>query len=273
MKACLSQVCSLSSPFEQDVEDYAAGQCFAIEAWFTKLENYLAGHSAEQLQGLLAEQGVSLPVASFQGGILASQGAKRLEAWSLFERRLDLCAEFGIETIVAACDVPAPLAQNDIERVQVSLVQAAQKAGARGLRLALEFQAGSAFGNNLQTAAALVAEVGSPHLGLCLDAMHFFTGPSKTEDLGLLTSENLFHVQLCDLADTPRELASDSQRILPGDGDFDLATVVEHLRRIEYAGHVSVELMNPQIWQVPARSFGEIALTALRKVLGQASMG
>jgi hypothetical protein len=31
-------------------------------------------------------------------------------------------------------------------------------------------------------------------------------------------------------------------------------------------------LMNPQLWQVPPRQFGEIALTALRKLLGQASM-
>jgi 2-keto-myo-inositol isomerase len=273
MKPCLSQVCSLSSEFEKDIEDYAAGQCFAIEVWFTKLENYLKTHSTGDLKGLLAEQGVSLPVASFQGGLLASQGEPRREAWGLFERRISLCRELGIGTVVVACDVPTPLAQSDIERVQVSLVQAAQQAGMNGLRLALEFQMGSALGNNLQTAAALVGDVGSPHLGICVDAMHFFNGPSKTEDLGLLTNANLFHVQLCDLADTPRELATDSQRILPGDGDFALTVIIEHLKRIDYSGHVSIELMNPQIWQIPPRSFGEIALTALRKVLGQASMG
>ena len=59
MKPCLSQVCSLSSALEQDVEDYAAGQCFAIEAWFTKLENYLAANSLKQLKDLLAEHGGS----------------------------------------------------------------------------------------------------------------------------------------------------------------------------------------------------------------------
>lgn len=273
MKPCLSQVCSLSSSFETDVEDYAAGQCFAIEAWFTKVENYLQSHSIAELQALLTEHGVTLPVASLQGGLLASQGEQRKAAWGLFERRLGLCQELAIETMVLACDVPAPLVQSDIERVQVSLVQAAQAAGRSGVRLALEFQVGSALGNNLQTAAALVNEVASPHLGICLDAMHFFNGPSKTEDLGLLHRGNLFHVQLCDVADAPRELASDSQRILPGDGDFPLAVIIEHLKRVDYRGHVSVELMNPQIWQIPSRSFGEIALTALRKVLGQASMG
>jgi 2-keto-myo-inositol isomerase len=273
MKPCLSQVCSLSSPFEKDVEDYAAGQCFAIEAWFTKLENFLSANSHSALTDLLAEYSVKLPVASYQGGLLASQGAQRQEAWALFDRRLAICRDLGIGTIVVACDTPSPLSQTDIERVQVSLVQVAQRAGMNGLKVALEFQTGSALGNNLQTAAALVADVASPHLGICLDAMHFFTGPSKTEDLALLSKSNLFHVQLCDLADTPRELATDSQRILPGDGDFPLATIVDHLKRIDYEDYVSVELMNPQIWQIPPRSFGEIALTALRKVLGQASMG
>jgi 4-hydroxyphenylpyruvate dioxygenase len=215
---------------------------------------------------------MAAPVASFQGGLLASQGERRKEAWDLFARRLDLCRELQIGTIVVACDVPAPLSQQVLERVQVSLTQVAQECGRRGLRAALEFQAPAAFGNNLQTAAALVAEVGSPHLGLCLDVYHFYVGPSKLEDIGYLTSQNLFHVQLCDLADTPRELASDGNRILPGEGDIPLAPIIEHLRRIDYRGAVSLELLNPQLWQVPPRQLGEIGMTCLRKLLGQAAM-
>jgi hypothetical protein len=33
-----------------------------------------------------------------------------------------------------------------------------------------------------------------------------------------------------------------------------------------------VELHNPALWRVPPRQFGEIAMTALRRALGQASM-
>ena len=183
----------------------------------------------------------------------------------------DLCRLLGVETLVVACDVPPPLTQIVIERVQVSLQQAAQEAGLAGLRLALEFQANSVFGNNLQTAAALVAEVGSPHLGLCLDAYHWHVGPSKADDLALLSPDNLFHVQFSDLADVPRELATDSQRILPGDGDIRLDLMVQQLRQINYEGLVSLEVLNPQLWQVPPLQFGEIGMTALRKVLGQAS--
>ena len=31
--------------------------------------------------------------------------------------------------------------------------------------------------------------------------------------------------------------------------------------------------MNPALWHVPPRQFGEVAMTALRRLLGQADMG
>lgn len=272
MRPALANVSSLSSPLSVDVEDYAAGQCRAIEVWLTKLEDYLAGRSLDALRELLARHDVSFPVASFQGGLLDTQGEARRLAWELFAKRLELCQTLGIGTLVVACDVKRPFDAESLARTDASLRLAARQASDRGVRLALEFQADAAFGNNLLTAAMLVDEIGHPALGLCLDAFHYYVGPSQAEDLACLRPDNLFHVQLCDLSLAPRELAADGQRILPGDGDIPLGPVVARLREIGYAGHVSVELLNPRLWQVPARQFGEIALTALRKVLGLASM-
>jgi 2-keto-myo-inositol isomerase len=273
MQPALSQVCSLNSPFDKDIEDYAAGACRAVEIWLGKLETYLERHSVADVRRLLDEQQMAVPVATFQGGLLSTQGDARREHWEHFSRRLKLLREIGTGTLVVACDVNGPLTQQDLERVQASLRQAAALAGERDVRLALEFQSSATFGNNLQTAAALVHETGSPHLGLCFDVFHYYAGPSKAEDLAYLSRDNLFHVQLCDVADTPREFASDADRILPGDGDFQFQPILDALRTIAYDGYVSVELMNPQIWQVPARQFGEIGMTALRRLLGQASMG
>lgn len=272
MKAALSQVCSLNSSFERDVEDYAAGQCEFLEVWLTKLEDHLQHQDLRATQELLDAHGMAVVVGSYHGGLLISQGDARREAWESFRRRLVLSHELGIGTLVVACDARGPLTQQDLERVQLSLREAAQLAERHEMRLALEFQSDAAIGNNLQTAVALIEEVGSPQLGICLDAFHYYTGPSKPEDLQLLTRDNLFHVQLSDLADIPRELATDAHRILPGDGDIPLTPIVDRLQEIEYDGCVSVELMNPQIWQIPPRQFGEIAITALRRVLGQASM-
>lgn len=272
MLLALSQVCTLHASFSQDIEDFSAGQCHAVDIWLTKLEDYLStGHTVDDARNLLAEHEVESPVASFQGGLFGSDASAR-EAWELFEKRLKLCSDVGIGTVVVVGDILGPIGQADIDGAHDTLQRAATVAAEHGVRVALEFRANAAFANNLQTAAALVNEVGHSNLGICLDLFHYYVGPSKREDLEYLTTENLFHVQLCDIADTPREFASDSDRILPGDGDIVFEPIIARLREIDYRGCVSIELMNPQIWQVPPRQFGEIGMTALRKVVGKASM-
>ena len=270
MLPTISQVCSLNSPLEKDVQGYAAGHCEWMEIWWTKLEAYLQTESPAGFQRLLERNNLRAPVASFQGGLLTTQGEKRAVAWQLFGERLKLCQQLDIQTFVVARDIAAPATRADIERVQASLRQLAALAAQHRVRIALEFQARAALGNNLQTAIALVEEVSSEHLGICLDVFHFYVGPSKLVDLGLLTDQNLFHVQLSDVADVPREMATDSDRIMPGEGDIPLAPILDHLRAIQYSGCVSLEIMNPQIWQVPALQFGEIGITSLRKILGLA---
>jgi len=270
MIACISQVSSLGSSFEDDIDGYADAAGSAIELWLTKLEEYLATHSVADVRTRSADRGLMLAAASFQGGLLVSQGEARKVAWDQFQRRLDLCAELTVPVLVVVADFLGPFNETDIERAQVSLRQAGEAAAARNVRIALEFQARNTFVNNLETAVMLAESAAHSHVGICLDLFHFFVGPSKFEDLGLLSPRNLFHVQVSDVGDRPRELASDADRILPGDGDFRLQPVFDVLRRIGYAGAVSLELLNPMFWQIAARQVGEIGLTALRVAMGEA---
>ncbi len=273
MKPSISQVCSLKSDFRRDLEDYSSAACETLELYLTKLEDFLENETVESARDLLLEYSLTAPVASFQGGLLSSQGEARQQHWNHFAKRLEICQALGVNTLVVAADIREQLTQQDLERVVMSLGQAARQAAQYNLRIALEFQAKSTFLNNLQTAVATLAQVGEPNLGICLDVFHYYIGPSKFEDLGLLSPENLFHVQLCDIAARPREFAEDRDRILPGDGDFLLEPLLEQLKAIGYQGCVSLELMNPTLWQVPPQQIGEVGITALRKLLGVASMG
>jgi 2-keto-myo-inositol isomerase len=65
----------------------------------------------------------------------------------------------------------------------------------------------------------------------------------------------------------PRELAADSDRILPGDGDFQLAPLIDLLRKMSYSGWISLEVLNPVLWQTNPQQVVEIAWTSLRKLL------
>lgn len=272
MKPAISQISSLAAPFERDVEDYRAAACEAIEIYLGKLETYLNEHSLDDVRRLLDQHQMAAPVASFQGGLFVQDEQAAAEHWHLLARRLEMLQRLGTRTLVVAGDLAEPAAGQEVERIRAALRRAAQHAAPHNVRIAFEFQGRATFANNLRTAAALVADCGEPNLGICFDVFHYYTGPSKLEDLAALTAENLFHVQLCDLAGQPREWASDGDRVLPGDGDFQLQPIVEHLRAIGYEGYVSLEVMNPQIWQIPPLQLAEVGMTALRKVLGEAAM-
>jgi len=272
MRAALSTVCSLDSSLQTILEDYAAGHCDAVDLWLGHAETFLETHPPEALLDCLTRQGITAVAASFQGGLLTSQGEARREHWRHFESRLGLLRTLSIPVLVIAGDAFGPLGPQDLSRVSQSLSEAAGRAADAGVRLALEFDARASFPNNLQSAVALVEDVGHPALGICLDWFHFTVGPSKSLDLQLLSRDLLVHVQLSDIGDVPREMASDADRILPGEGSSPPHELLHRLGEIGYTGAVTVELQNPQLWRVPPRQFGEIAMTSLRTLLGQAAM-
>lgn len=272
MKPALSTVCSLESGLGTILEDYAAGHVEAVDLWLGHAETHLEHHGVGELRELFAMRDIAPVAASFQGGLLTGRGDARREHWGHFERRLELLRELGIPVLVVAGDAFGPLGPQDLADLSGNLAASAAMAADAGVRLALEFDARASFPNNLQSAVALVEDVGHPNLGICLDWFHFSVGPSKPLDLSLLRRETLAHVQLSDTADVPREMAADSDRILPGEGGSPPDELVRRLVEIGYSGAVSVEVLDPRMWRVPPRQFGEIAITSLRAILGQASM-
>jgi sugar phosphate isomerase/epimerase len=267
MKPCLSEATTLPTPFAEDVAAYADGGCTAMEVWLTKLETHLETHSAADTRKLLEDRQMTLAAASYQGGLLLSQGEQRRAHYDHFRRRLELCRGFRIPVLLVVADFVGEVDATSLDRAVVSLRQAAQWAAGFDVRLALEFRGRSSFCASLDTALALVAQCGEPNVGVNVDVFHYYTGPSKLEDLRLLTPANLAFVQLCDLAWVPRELATDADRVLPGDGDFQLRPIVQQLRAIGYDGWVSVELMNPTLWQIKASQVAELAMSALKRLL------
>lgn len=266
MNLCLSQATLLPVPFADDITACAEAGCRAIEVWLTKLEQHLERHSRVDTVKRLEDRGIALVAAAAQGGLLLSEGEARQAHYEHFRRRLELCALFQIPTLLLVADFTETVNRTALERAVVSLGQAGQFAAGYGVRLALEFQARASFCSCLETAIALVRECGQPNVGVCLDLFHFVAGPSKTEDLELLTTENLAHVQVCDLAGVPRELATDADRILPGDGDIRFSPLVKCLRDLKYQGWVSLELFNPTFWQIGPRQVAEIGLASLTRM-------
>ena len=268
MIPCISQATTLSTPFEADLSSISRAGFKAVELWLTKLETYLGGHSVAEAKALLDGEGLRPVAAASQGGLMLSVGGEREAHWGHFRRRLDWLGELGVPTLVVATDFAHTPTLDDYRRGAARVAEAAELASAVGVRLAVEFQKGSGYCSCLETAVSLLAESGASGAGLCLDLFHYYTGPSKFEDLAYLSAENLHLVQLSDLSGTPREVAGDSDRVLPGDGDFQIGPILDRLDAIGYEGPVSLEILNPALWSIPADRVADFGYQAMSRVMG-----
>jgi 4-hydroxyphenylpyruvate dioxygenase len=267
MKPCISEATTMAASFAEDVQAFAGAGFRAMEAWLTKLETYLEQHSLPETKRLLEDQQMTVAAASYQGGLLLSQGEQRRVYFDHFRRRLELCQALSIPLLLVVADFAGEVEQTALERSVVSLKQAAQWAAGFDVALGLEFRSSSTFCSSLSTAIALVAQCAEPNVGINFDVFHYYTGPSKLEDLTLLTPHNLAFVQVSDLSGVPRELARDGDRILPGDGEFQFRPILEQIRSIGYDGNVSLELMNPVLWQMKAAQVAEMGMKALTRLI------
>ncbi len=271
MKTCISQVTTLNNPFADDPSSYRGGGWDAVELSLAKLEAYLQEDPGADVVALFEGQGIRPVAASGQAGLLLTLGEHRTAFWDQYRRRLELLQTLGVGTLIVAADssvqIKRTVVAEDLGRAAASLGEAAELARPFGVRIALEFQKSSPICSSLETAAAMVAQCGSENAGVCLDVFHFQNGPSKLEDLDGLPGELIAWVQLSDVSGTPRELAEDADRVLPGDGDYPLPAILERLARTGYDGYVALEVMNPHLWQVAADRVADLGHRALTRVL------
>ncbi|MFO0960364.1 MAG: sugar phosphate isomerase/epimerase [Isosphaeraceae bacterium] len=273
MKPCISQATTLTTPYEVDLPALSQSGWELVEIWLPKLEAFRREKSLEEARALIVDHGLEAPAAAGQTGLLSLRGEAHRAALEQYRRRLDELSVLGIGTLVVAADFPTMPDEGSLGPSIERLAEVASLAKARGLKIALEFQSSNRFAASLDTTLALIAQADQPNLGVCLDLFHFYTGPSKFEDLSYLNPRNLSWLQLCDLGGTPREMARDGDRILPGEGDFQVGPILDQLAAVRYDGPASLEVLNPSLWEIAADRVAPIALQALLRALGNHATG
>ena len=116
MKPCISEATTMAASFAEDVQAFAGAGFRAMEAWLTKLETYLEQHSLPETKRLLEDQQMTVAAASYQGGLLLSQGEQRRVYFDHFRRRLELCQALSIPLLLVVADFAGEVEQTALEQ-------------------------------------------------------------------------------------------------------------------------------------------------------------
>ncbi|HEX4435151.1 MAG TPA: sugar phosphate isomerase/epimerase [Acidimicrobiales bacterium] len=135
------------------------------------------------------------------------------------------------------------------------------RAAEHGLLVHLEFLPWSRI-PDLATAWQVVHTADRPNGGVMLDAWHFFRSGSDSELLRSIPGESLLGIQLCDAPETPEPdllHATLHERLLPGDGELALATLLADLRATGTTAPLGVEVFSDVLYALDPVEVGRLA--------------
>ena len=267
MKPCINEATTMTSSFEVDVKTYSEAGFKAIEIWLEKVEKFIAGNSIEVVKKLLEISGLKAVSACSQGGLMLSKGKEREKNLSNFKQRLSLCQKLNVPILVVPTDFPKTVEYSMYNEAVNNLKEVSSIANKYGILLAIEFIQGAKFLGCLSTTIQLIRKVNRENIGVLFDTFHFYVGKSKLEDINEIKKGELFFVHINDAENLPREILTDTNRVLLGRGVIPLKKIIDKLDRIGYDGYASLELFDRKLWNKDPKEVAKEGLKSLKRFL------
>lgn len=242
----------------------------AIEIWAAKLRRFLETGTTAELNGYFQQYGVrpwsinSMERITFRSP--EERRALRAECETLCRWAQELDCPY---IVVVPGPRPRGVAPADVA-VDATFIlrELSDVAKPYGIGLGLEFLGFKECSiRTLARAYEIVQRVNDPHVGLVLDAFHFYVGGSSLEDIARLDPRRLFVFHIDDAENRPPNELRDEHRLLPGEGILPLKDIWRALRAIGYDGVVSVELFRPEYWEWDPATLARRAKDAVERVL------
>lgn len=241
-----------------------------IEPWIDEIEVYSRrGGSLPDLKNRISDRGLTVASAIGFAEWIVDDDVRRGKGLERAKVEMDIVRQIGGERIAAP-------AAGAAEVSNIDYLQAAER-----YRTLLELgeQIGVVpqvevwgFSKTLQRLGqAVFVAIESRHPKACVlpDVYHLYKGGSEFTGLKLLsgTAVHVFHMNDYP-ADPPRETIGDGDRVYPGDGVAPLPEIIQTLRDINFDGYLSIELFNPNYWQLNPLEVAREALVKTQALMG-----
>ena len=173
--------------------------------------------------------------------------------------------QLGADTVLVCSNV-SEHAIDDDALAAAQLRELAERAAARGIRIAYEALAWGRHVRDYDHAWRIVEAGDHPNLGTCLDSFHILSRGADPAGIRDIPGEKIFFLQVADAPHLVMDVLQWSRhyRCFPGQGGFDLPGFLGHVLAAGYEGPLSLEVFNDVFRQAdPAR----MAVDAMRSLL------
>lgn len=237
-----------------------------------RLRPYLEKHSMDELLSFLK----TLKIKPVNINALEPVTFLNETEWEELEQRAEwFCsnaARLGCETIAVVPGIrPKGATRADCFNEAVkALKRISPIAENYGIGMSFEFIGFNGFAiQGIAEAVRVMETADCPNVGLVFDFIHFFTGEYILEELENIDGSLIDIVHFQDAKALPLEVhrQGDGKRVLPGDGIIDMDEIMRTLVNIGYDGDYSVEIFNPEIWDMDPAVVARDAYTKARKIL------
>jgi 2-keto-myo-inositol isomerase len=217
-----------------------------IELWINDIYEYIGtGGDVCDVEKALSDYGLIVPsvIAIRQWGDFV--GWEHQLVLDEAKRRFALGARLGAPYIVAT----PPLEREDTDHLPERYRELLEIGRQTGIKPTFEYISFFKSIWSLPQAWQMVQEADDPDATLIVDAFHNWNSNSTSEDLKQIPVERISHYHFDDAhPDKAPRTQTDPDRVMPGDGQIDLAAEVKLLKEMGYDGTVSLELFNAELW-------------------------
>ena len=234
-----------------------------------------AGVTDADLRAVLHEHDTEVFEIEFVSGWSSDDAAIRANARRVEDELYALASALGTTPNVnAGCSEPveAPVA---LDAMVERFAAFCDRAAAHGLTLSVEFMPWTGI-PDAASAWDLVRQAGRPNAGVLVDTWHYFRGAADPDQLRAIPPERIAGLQINDAAaQVVGTLREDTlhRRLLPGEGAFDLVSLVRTLDTMGVSLPYAIEVISDAQSALPLDVAARRAFETTTAVLAGARSG
>jgi 2-keto-myo-inositol isomerase len=250
-----------TTPILGQIRAAASAGYAGIELWFDAVDAHLGRQGRlSDIQHALADHGLAVPTMIYLGDWFDCPDSAYPGVMDECKRRMGIAAELGAPYVIAG----PPVGHADYDVGARRYRELLEIGSAMGVKPAIEYLGFVAQLNTIEEALTVMRKCGRNDATTVLDPAHIYRGGGSVESIAKLSAKQIAicHYDDCP-ANVPREVQRDNDRVMPGDGVFDLKRYLSLLRQIGYRGYLSLELFREDLW---SRDPAQVAHEGLEKM-------